>query len=582
MPNRKKTNSNKKNKIIYKLTAAAVCIVLSAVAIACVCVKAQLISFNKMQMQSEGYSVGSISENSSVKHLPYTLSLPEETVEKGCAVKVLAQNEKWSKIVYNSNGALKCGFIKTELIENMQPESVKAEALTFDTGNLTARVGETVDVNARLYPKNANEQIFWSSSDESVASVENGKVTLNKCGTAVITAKTENCSQSIDIRVIDESFEISFKKASYSLDLGSSLKLNSEINCDCKNIDWETSNADIIAVENGKATAKAAGAVVITAKINGAEASCRVYVRNANQHAPRPLNTMNAYGNIYNYHPSVYYFEGGWNGYKYWCAYTPYEKNNDYWENPHIEVSNDLKNWTVPKGFSNPLEPVPETYERGKVYNSDTELVYNTDTKQLECWWRFYDKPNNRVVLRRKVTKDGTNWSKAEDMLTGELYKYDFLSPAIIYENGIYRMWAINQNTGHSLDYRESADGRNWGEIRQIRIEYKDKELANWHIDLIHTPKGYEALISAYYPKENDRTHMSLYYAYSADNISYTKAEKIFSPSDSDSAFDNRGLYRSSLFYANGKYYMIYSALNKKTGPSGMGIICGKNVFTMH
>lgn len=71
-------------------------------------------------------------------------------------------------------------------------------------------------------------------------------------------------------------------------------------------------------------------------------------------------------------------------------------------------------------------------------------------------------------------------------------------------------------------------------------------------------------MISAYYPKENDRTHMDLYYSYSQDNINYTTAEKIFSPSSSSNAFDNRGLYRSSFLYANGRYYMFYSALNKK------------------
>lgn len=167
-------------------------------------------------------------------------------------------------------------------------------------------------------------------------------------------------------------------------------------------------------------------------------------------------------------------------------------------------------------------------------------------------------------MLKRKTTKDGVHWSNSEEMLSGELYKYDFLSPAIIYENGTYKMWAINQNTGHSLDYRESKNGKDWGKLRQIKITYKDKELANWHLDVIHTAKGYEALISAYYPKENDRTHMDLYYSYSQDNINYTTAEKIFSPSSSSNAFDNRGLYRSSFLYANGRYYMFYSALNKK------------------
>lgn len=581
MIKRAKHQKNKNNSLHLKIMTAVICLLLAAAAVTSVLIKVQLTAFSRIQAENPGYNIGSISENSSIKYLPVFFSLSEEEAKKDSVVKILAQKGEWSKVIFISGDHLRTGYIKTDCIQNIQSESVKASALTLDTGNLTAQVGKTLEVQAKLYPKNANEQIVWSSSDESVASIENGKITVIKTGSATITAKTENCSQSIEIRAINEPCDLSFKKASYGLNLGSSLNLNSEISSKCKNISWETSDSSVISVENGKATAKSNGAAVITARISGGETSCRIYVRNANKHSAHPLKMTNAYGNIFNYHPSVYYFENGWNGYKYWCAYTPYEKNNDYWENPHIEVSNDLKNWTTPKGFSNPLEPVPDTYEKGKVYNSDTELVYNDQTRQLECWWRFYDKPNKRVVLRRKVTNNGINWSKSEDMLTGEIYKYDFLSPSIIYENGKYRMWAINQNTGHSLDYRESTDGKNWSSIRQIRIEYDDKDLANWHLDVIHTTKGYEALISAYYPKENDRTHMSLYYTYSADNIHYSKAEKIFSPSDSGKAFDNLGLYRSSLLYANGKYYMFYSALNKKTGPSGLGVICGKDIFTM-
>ena len=166
-------------------------------------------------------------------------------------------------------------------------------------------------------------------------------------------------------------------------------------------------------------------------------------------------------------------------------------------------------------------------------------------------------------------------------MLYGELHVYDFLSPAIVYENGTYKMWAINQNTDHSLDYRESTDGKHWSEIRQIQITYDDKELANWHLDVIHTTKGYEAVISSYYPKVNERTHMDLYYTYSTDNVHYTKAEKVFTPSRGTSNWDNRGLYRCSLLYADGKYYLFYSGLNEKTGPSGLGLISGKDVYTM-
>ena len=61
-------------------------------------------------------------------------------------------------------------------------------------------------------------------------------------------------------------------------------------------------------------------------------------------------------------------------------------------------------------------------------------------------------------------------------MLTGEIGKCDFLSPALIYENGVYKMWSVDQNAGHALDYRESKDGKNWKKIRSIKINYSSKK----------------------------------------------------------------------------------------------------------
>lgn len=570
------------NKKVSVSTVAIICAAVVLCALACViAAKAQLYNFNKIQSQNSNYETALISDEKSVRQLPFILSAPTGKADKGQNIKILAEKNGWLKIMYAADGKLKTGFIKSDAVYDRQNEYVPAETIDLSAGQITGKVGETLSIDAKIFPRSSTEKITWSSSDEKVAKVQDEKITITGTGTAVITAKTEKCTRTVNVTAIENDPEFSFSEKSYTINLNEKLNLKKALKASDSDVKWESSNSQVISVDDGVIKAQNNGAAVITASKNGTTTSCRIYIKNANRHADKALNLQNAYGNIYNYHPSVCYFEGGFNGYKYWCAYTPYENNNDYWENPHIEVSNDLKNWTVPKGFKNPLEPVPSNYERGNVYNSDTELVYNTDTKTLECWWRFYDRPNNRTVLKRKTTKDGVHWSSSEEMLVGELYKYDFLSPAIIYENGTYKMWAINQNTDHSLDYRESTNGKDWGKLRHIQITYDDKELANWHLDVIHTAKGYEALISAYYPKENDRTHMDLYYTCSQDNEHYTKAEKIYSPSSSSSAFDNRGLYRSSFLYANGRYYMFYSALNKKKGPTGVGLICGRDIYSM-
>lgn len=52
------------------------------------------------------------------------------------------------------------------------------------------------------------------------------------------------------------------------------------------------------------------------------------------------------------YHPSVLYFKDGWNGYKYWMAFTPMPDGTqpkpyvDRWERPCVYASNDGKTFT--------------------------------------------------------------------------------------------------------------------------------------------------------------------------------------------------------------------------------------------
>ena len=84
--------------------------------------------------------------------------------------------------------------------------SVKApEATAIDLDNYSAEieVGETFTLNATLTPSNSTSPIMWESSDETVATVENGVVTGVGSGTAIITASvsddvTEECVVTVN------------------------------------------------------------------------------------------------------------------------------------------------------------------------------------------------------------------------------------------------------------------------------------------------------------------------------------------------------------------------------------------------
>ena len=67
------------------------------------------------------------------------------------------------------------------------------ESVTLDKKTLQMLIGEEAQLTATVSPADAtNLKVIWSSTDETVASVSDGKVSANKAGKAVITATTED------------------------------------------------------------------------------------------------------------------------------------------------------------------------------------------------------------------------------------------------------------------------------------------------------------------------------------------------------------------------------------------------------
>ena len=89
-------------------------------------------------------------------------------------------------IVTSSYKRMTGGTIK--LIEN-----VPVTGVSLDESELDLEVGGSQTLTATIAPSNAsNKNVIWSSSDETVASVDDGLVSALKVGTATITATTED------------------------------------------------------------------------------------------------------------------------------------------------------------------------------------------------------------------------------------------------------------------------------------------------------------------------------------------------------------------------------------------------------
>lgn len=277
-------------------------------------------------------------------------------------------------------------------------------------------------------------------------------------------------------------------------------------------------------------------------------------------------------GNNQGFHPKVISFPNLWNGYKYWIAYTPYPNANCEKENPTINASNDLINWKNPKDCHNPLD-IPKNPGINH-YNSDTHLLYNQETKKLEIFWRYVNIENNNVIIYKKTSKNGIKWSKKLIFLISKnRLEKDYMSPSIIYENKIYKIWYINKNKIYYIE----KNGKILSNPRMLNIYYKSKYNA-WHFDLIYNKdkKLYE-LISCIYINEKNYRKMPLYYTSSKDNIIWDKPFIIMKPSNKEKKWDSEGLYRSSLLYEKGNYYLFYSGHDKFYNV-GIGLMYGKTI----
>lgn len=295
------------------------------------------------------------------------------------------------------------------------------------------------------------------------------------------------------------------------------------------------------------------------------------------QKYPNALNRLvliDSYDTLDQIHPKILKFEDRWNGYYWWMAFTPYPNGDQSKENPHILASNNLTTWVEPTGFKNPLDPQPSE-DATKQYNSDTHLVFREDLNQLECWWRFVDEENDRIVIYRRTTSDGVNWNDKEIMIDWIKSQRDCVCPVIMYEDGRYKCWFVN--AGYKMWYMESVTGKSWNDPVEILIPYESSTMRNWHHDIIRTTKGYEMVIAAFEDGTN-RNEMSLYYSKSMDGLTgWDICKKIIDPTRNRFGWDNRGIYRASLLYDEGVYYVFYSGINTN-GNRGIGISYGADI----
>ena len=159
---------------------------------------------------------------------------------------------------------------------------IAVTSITLDKSELSLKVGSSDVLTATVKPDDATDKsVQWSSSDASIAKVDNGKVTALKSGTATITAecggKKAECKVTVTVPVTG----ISLDKTELTIEVGKTTTLTATVtpaDASDKVITWTSSNPDIASVENGTVKALKAGTSTITAECSGKKAECTVTV----------------------------------------------------------------------------------------------------------------------------------------------------------------------------------------------------------------------------------------------------------------------------------------------------------------
>ena len=165
--------------------------------------------------------------------------------------------------------------------------AIAATGIELSRSTANMLVGRSCTATAAVTPDDATDKtVTWTSSDTSVATVENGKITAVGAGTATVTAKTSNgITAEVAVKVSVAAESISLSRTTANLLVGHSCTATATVlpeNAGNKTVTWTSSNKSVATVSNGKITGVAAGKATITAKTtNGITAKIAVTVKDS-------------------------------------------------------------------------------------------------------------------------------------------------------------------------------------------------------------------------------------------------------------------------------------------------------------
>ena len=159
-----------------------------------------------------------------------------------------------------------------------------ATGITLSKEKIEIAKDKSIRLIASLTPVDTSDELTWTSSNEEVATVEDGVVKAVGLGEAEIVAMAGSVTKSCPVKVYQGVNNITLDVTSHTMTIGDFLQLTATIypkDAEYKDVIWSSNNEDVAVVDQkGLVQAKAYGKVKITAtsKDGGLEAVCNVTV----------------------------------------------------------------------------------------------------------------------------------------------------------------------------------------------------------------------------------------------------------------------------------------------------------------
>ena len=215
------------------------------------------------------------------KTITWSSSNPSVATVSGGIVKGIKEGSATITATSSNGKTATCNVTVTKT-----QTTVNVSSIILGKTSLEIKVGDSSTLTTTISPSNATDKtITWTSSNTSVATVNNGVVTGKSVGTATITAKSNNGKTATCTVTVKEVAVtgVSLDKTSASIKVGETTTVVASIspsNAADKTVTWTSDKPSVATVSGGVITGKSAGSATITAtSSNGKTATCTVTVK---------------------------------------------------------------------------------------------------------------------------------------------------------------------------------------------------------------------------------------------------------------------------------------------------------------